>query len=58
MIDPTMWEKSEIGEFLASPEAKAFLENLAQTKKYKERTALCLNLLMAELGLNIKFISL
>ena len=46
------------GEFLASPEAKAFLENLAITKKYKERTALGLNLLMAELGFNIKFISL
>lgn len=45
------------GEFLASPGAKPFLENLAKTQKFKERTALGLNLLMAELGFNIKFLS-
>lgn len=43
------------GEFLASPGAKAFLENLAKTQKFSARSALGLNLLMAELGFNIKF---
>ncbi len=45
------------GEFLASPGAKAFLENLAKTQKFPARSALGLNLLMAELGFNIKFLS-
>lgn len=45
------------GEFLASPGAKAFLENLAKTKKFPARSALGLNLLMSELGFNIKFLS-
>jgi|GEM_PF-1733109 hypothetical protein len=45
------------GEFLASPGAKAFLENLAKTQKFPARSALGLNLLMAELGFNIKFMS-
>ena len=46
------------GEFLASPGAKAFLENLAKTQKFPARSALGLNLLMAELGFNIKFQSM
>lgn len=46
------------GEFLASPGAKAFLENLAKTQKFPARSALGLNLLMAELKLEIKFIAL
>ena len=45
------------GEFLDSPGAKAFLEHLAKTKKFPARSALGLNLLMAELGFNIKFLS-
>lgn len=45
------------GEFLDSPGAKTFLENLAKTKKFPARSALGLNLLMAELGFNIKFLS-
>lgn len=44
------------GEFLDSPGAKAFLEHLAKTK-FPARSALGLNLLMAELGFNIKFLS-
>ena len=46
------------GEFLASPGAKAFLENLAKTQKFPARAALGLNLLMAELGFTIKFVAI
>lgn len=46
------------GEFLSSQNAKPFLENLAKTKKYEARTALGLNLLMAELGFNITFVAI
>lgn len=45
------------GEFLASPGAKTFLENLAKTQKFPARAALGLNLLMAELGFNVKFVA-
>lgn len=43
------------GEFLASPGAKPFLENLAKTQNFPARAALGLNLLMDELSFNIKF---
>ena len=43
------------GELLDSPEGKAFLEKLSKTKKYQARSALGLNLLMAELGFDITF---
>ena len=43
------------GEFLESPEAKDFLTKLSKSKKYSDRTANGLNLLMRELGLDIYF---
>lgn len=43
------------GEFLESPEAKDFLTKLSKSKKYSDRTANGLNLLMRELGFDISF---